>query len=299
MIFLENHLTPLDPFSFPEAQERADWYNANGIPHVRIDGSEWEQGAMSCEAAYQAYRAQFDQRMMLTGGEARVEVTGSYEVLGADPQEVRARAVFRLLEPTAFFDQRATILIYEDGVFWCCGEDGTDTWDATSRAILDAPVSLTSVGDSAVVEQMIPIPTGPEPHDAWDLANIHVIAYLQDTLTKEVFQTGRLEKVGASSVGNPSWDTALRILHTEPNPFRPWTRIRYTVPLSGSPVDLGVYDLAGRRVATLLRERASGGVHEALWTGEDDAGRPLASGVYFLRLASGGTSQIMKVIRLD
>ncbi|NBC15759.1 MAG: T9SS type A sorting domain-containing protein [Bacteroidetes bacterium] len=77
--------------------------------------------------------------------------------------------------------------------------------------------------------------------------------------------------------------TAVHLAANYPNPFNPSTRITYTLPQPGQ-VTLRVYDVAGRRVAT-LHDRAQGaGTHVATWDGRDQAGRAVASGTYLYRL---------------
>jgi endonuclease I len=71
-----------------------------------------------------------------------------------------------------------------------------------------------------------------------------------------------------------------------PNPFNPSTVIRYelTAPV---PVELHVYDLAGRLVDVLRSGAESAGAHEVTWQGRDDDGRAVAAGVYVYRLRAG------------
>jgi len=69
-----------------------------------------------------------------------------------------------------------------------------------------------------------------------------------------------------------------------PNPFNPVTTIRFSVP-SEAHVDLMVYDVLGRRVATLVNETVHAGSHEVYF----DATR-LSSGTYIYRLEAGGRS---------
>jgi hypothetical protein len=92
--------------------------------------------------------------------------------------------------------------------------------------------------------------------------------------------------------GNPC---AYRLHPCIPNPFNPVTRLRFDLPTAG-PVELAVFDLRGRRVATLVREWLGAGVHVRDWWGRDDRGRALASGVYFARLQAGGRSEVTKMM---
>ncbi|NNE43880.1 MAG: hypothetical protein HKN12_06710 [Gemmatimonadetes bacterium] len=92
-----------------------------------------------------------------------------------------------------------------------------------------------------------------------------------------------------------SRSAASGLLPPLPNPFRASTQIRFRVPRE-SAVRLTVHDPAGRRVATLIDGRRSAGEHGALWDGRDDAGRAVASGIYFLRLASPEARETRKVV---
>jgi len=76
------------------------------------------------------------------------------------------------------------------------------------------------------------------------------------------------------------------VLHQNvPNPFNPVTTIAFEVPgREEARVRLDVYDIAGRRVRTLVAETMGPGTHEVRWDGVDATGRRVASGVYFARL---------------
>ena len=72
-----------------------------------------------------------------------------------------------------------------------------------------------------------------------------------------------------------------------PNPFGPTTRIRYATTHRG-PVELRVFDAAGRLVVTLVDKMHGPGYHVVGWDGTDDDGRPVPAGVYFCRLTAPG-----------
>jgi hypothetical protein len=80
-----------------------------------------------------------------------------------------------------------------------------------------------------------------------------------------------------------------------PNPFNPFTHIRFAVRGRG-PVDLAIYDLAGRRVRTLVSgEQLAGGEYSLPWDGRSDAGRIQASGTYLIRFEAEGVENTQKI----
>jgi len=81
-----------------------------------------------------------------------------------------------------------------------------------------------------------------------------------------------------------------------PNPFNPSTKIAYSVPADGGRVDLKIFDLSGRLVRTLVSGDRPAGHHTALWTGQDDTGRRVASGTYFYRLQAPGFDETKKMV---
>ncbi|MCA9751487.1 MAG: T9SS type A sorting domain-containing protein [Gemmatimonadetes bacterium] len=82
-----------------------------------------------------------------------------------------------------------------------------------------------------------------------------------------------------------------------PNPFRASTALRFGLTRAGS-ASLSVFDAAGRRVRSLGESSLTAGEHELVWDGRDAAGRPVAAGVYFLRLATPEREDVQRVVRL-
>lgn len=73
-----------------------------------------------------------------------------------------------------------------------------------------------------------------------------------------------------------------------PNPFGPSTEIRFSVPAGGARVTVEVYSVDGRRVRSLLSGEFPSGLRAVAWDGRDDAGREVASGLYFARYSADG-----------
>ena len=82
-----------------------------------------------------------------------------------------------------------------------------------------------------------------------------------------------------------------------PNPFNPTTTISFSIPAPGF-VELLVYDVSGRPVATLVRRHMPAGRSSVPWNGRNDGGSPVSTGVYFYRLRAGADAQTKKMILL-
>jgi hypothetical protein len=89
----------------------------------------------------------------------------------------------------------------------------------------------------------------------------------------------------------------LELLPTRPNPFRTHTSVLFATPVAGEAA-VAIYDVAGRRIRTLLGERVEPGVHTLRWDGRDQKGRAVASGVYFVRLRVAGEHDTRRLVRL-
>ena len=100
----------------------------------------------------------------------------------------------------------------------------------------------------------------------------------------------------SESVAVPAARLALH--QNVPNPFNPSTTISFTLP-EAAAVDLGVYDVSGHLVVRLVDgERLGAGTHRVEWDGRDGAGRSVASGMYFSRLAVGKDRLVRKMVLL-
>ncbi len=83
-----------------------------------------------------------------------------------------------------------------------------------------------------------------------------------------------------------------------PNPFNPVTSVAFTVPDGAGSVSLTVHNVNGQVVRTLVDSELPAGPALAVWDGTDDSGLPLASGIYFARLATREDSAFRKMTLL-
>jgi hypothetical protein len=89
----------------------------------------------------------------------------------------------------------------------------------------------------------------------------------------------------------------VHLFQNQPNPFSPGTVIAYEIPVAGQ-TSLRIYTPSGRLVRRLVDARRAVGRHTAHWDGRDDAGRRIASGVYFYALSAPGVEENRRMILL-
>ncbi len=77
-----------------------------------------------------------------------------------------------------------------------------------------------------------------------------------------------------------------------PNPFRPGSVLRLTLPVH-SRVLVSLYNVQGQRIRTFWSGDVDRGRHESVWDGRSDKGAPVGSGIYYL----GGTINGIQVER--
>ena len=107
----------------------------------------------------------------------------------------------------------------------------------------------------------------------------------------------RREAVSIVTAANPPRaSSALRVNATGSS--NPAAAISFDVPIAGQ-VELGVFDVTGRRVRRLIGEDVPAGRHEVLWDGTDGHGSRVAAGVYFCRMEAGSFTEtrVMTLVR--
>lgn len=89
-----------------------------------------------------------------------------------------------------------------------------------------------------------------------------------------------------SSDDDPVQTLRYHLFGNYPNPFNPTTTISFELP-APAQVRLEIFNLRGQKVRSLLDSQLPAGAHSAVWSGDDDRGNAVSSGVYLYRLSNG------------
>ena len=81
-----------------------------------------------------------------------------------------------------------------------------------------------------------------------------------------------------------------------PNPART-AKFSFSLP-TATDVEIGIFDVAGRQVASLVNGRLAAGSYSRDWSGVDAAGRNVGAGVYFARMKAAGQSFAIRTVYL-
>ncbi|HEX6790536.1 MAG TPA: S8 family serine peptidase [Candidatus Krumholzibacteria bacterium] len=99
--------------------------------------------------------------------------------------------------------------------------------------------------------------------------------------------------------GNPTIPDKLTLNQNYPNPFNPSTHLEIGIPAKyNEPVSLKIYNVQGQLVKTVFEGIKPAGFHSFAWTGTDERGVPVASGVYFARFTSRQAQMTRKMVLL-
>jgi hypothetical protein len=105
------------------------------------------------------------------------------------------------------------------------------------------------------------------------------------------------EVVVLGALSLESTPTEFALLQNFPNPFNPETTIKYNLA-EASDVHLRIFNIVGQVVRTLVAERQPAGRYQVRWSGTDDRGASVSSGIYFYELSAGGKFQDVKRLML-
>jgi L-ascorbate metabolism protein UlaG (beta-lactamase superfamily) len=153
-----------------------------------------------------------------------------------------------------------------------------------------SPAEATQAAAMIQAKHDIPIHTMPPP-DTYSNAMVSRFT----SPNKLVVHPGETIALSTSTT-SVKGTSAIPLMHilkqNYPNPFNPGTQFEFTLGAS-SFVSLAIFDILGKKVATLISEKMSAGDHSIYWNAST-----IPSGMYFYRLQTEGFVETKKLIVL-
>jgi hypothetical protein len=115
------------------------------------------------------------------------------------------------------------------------------------------------------------------------------------TTTKSVDVSLRLYKNPEFGVEEEELARRFNFESVTPNPFMKSTTIKYEIP-ANLRAHIGVYDVSGRLIRTLVDESQRPGHYKVIWDGKDARDRIVPSGIYFARLVAEGYEATKRMV---
>lgn|GEM_PF-2261750 len=221
-----------------------------------------------------------------------------------DRTTVMDRVVTWLLEPQDYEPPYVALNAPNGGEQWDAGSEHDITWVASDNESVDSVSLYCSFDGGATFPDTIA--TGEEndstytwtlPDTPSDSCVVRIVAHDSSRNPGEDVSDALFSIKSTTSAGEVPEVVWFGLFQNYPNPFNPLTRIEFSVGRTSS-VTLRVYDVSGKLVKTLIQRVVEPGRHTAFWSGKDERGRAVASGVYTYRLEADGNTATRKMVLL-
>lgn len=149
----------------------------------------------------------------------------------------------------------------------------------------------------------------------FNLSHAEILEYMEESgvtsldITWDVYTSDGFEEVES---GNGPWSLSIDggwalgvdnntipdvfALHNNyPNPFNPITNIRYDIP-EVSDVKIDIYNLAGKKVKTLVSSNHQPGRYKIQWNATNESGAPVSTGMYIYKIRAKDFVSVKKLL---
>jgi hypothetical protein len=194
------------------------------------------------------------------------------------------------LAPTLPINLGATVAGATVTLDWDAATD-----DSTPTQALTYDLDLRLAGAPVATPARLPEPGDVSAGTAWTLTDLANGSYtwsvraVDSALNEGPVAEGSFIVGPVANEPGSGLPTAFTLEAIYPNPFESSATIRYALPREAS-VDVQVFDLLGRRVATLVEATQTAGYHEVVW---DGAGA--SAGTYVVRFSTEGFAVTRRV----
>ena len=188
---------------------------------------------------------------------------------------------------------------------WAPGSQQTVTWDVANTDNIDVNCQTVDIllAENQTSYDIIVLAGTPNDGSAQitvpavETSEARIMVKAADNIFYDVNDADILILSDPSSVDVASGPSAIRLHLPRPNPFTARTTVGFTIP-GRTSITLGIYDVGGRLVTTLLDEAVPGGTHSVVWDGTSRSGRNVAPGVYYVRLETDRTGTQTRKLQL-
>lgn len=174
--------------------------------------------------------------------------------------------------------------VFDAGVGVSVPGGSADVLNNVERVIVDSPPT----GQWTLTVRASSVPLGPQGYAVVVNGGLLPLALEQRSEVD-------IEVPGNGGGDELPGEFSLRPIST--SPFQTSFTVRLTVPQSAT-VEVDVYDIAGRRVRTLLDRTMRPGEYPLVWDGRDANGQLAAPGVYFIHLRGPGVARTVRGVLL-
>ncbi len=270
---------PFYQFNIPENRARTNYYGADYVTHVYIDG------IIDGHSDRFTWDSLFNERMYVPSP-MELQITGVYDYESRNGNLVLSVTA---TDEITFDDLRFHCTIIENDIYWEA-PNGLIIHNQTMRDMVpDANGEPFEIENGEIIE----FERNFFLHDTLAVENCEIVIFVQSNETTEILQAAKIaiQDLEQTDIDDkPGRLPSIVTLNPAyPNPFNASTTIQYSIP-DESFVDISIYDVLGRKVETLIDANQRAGFHQVIWNAAE---RP--SGTYFYKLRAGNYSETRKV----
>ncbi len=254
-----------------------EYYNISGFPTAIFDGTTALVGGDHSVSLYPDYLPIYEEKYAVKTP-FLIGFTGEVvnDILNVN---VSVNRFGRFLNPNIVLQFALTES--DITVSW----QGQDHLDFVERAMApDAYGTALNLIDTDSLTVNLSMPF----NQAWDFGNMEIVAFIQDPLSKFIYNGNSVKLNDLQPISNSEVVLAknnLSLHANYPNPFNPSTTISFELSKTEN-VQLEIYNVKGQKVKTLVNGMQTQGLHNVVWNGLDDSGKTAASGMYFYQLSN-------------
>lgn len=259
---------PFYQFALQDNNDRIAFYDIEQVTYLVADGLSRSIVRFQWDSLL-AYRISFDSPM-------EIAISGSYQ---PESRQVDLAISVIAIDTADYSDLWLHLVVTESGIYWPA-PNGLLYHNQTMRDMAPSqdgePLSI-SRGDTVYLNRQVTL------SDTLNPDSCQFVVFVQaNSDSLRILQTAMLELreiLGISEL--PLMPDIAELKMPFPNPFNSTAVIEYFLAQDGI-ITLEIFDIQGRRVATLANGRRSLGAHYVTWNA---AG--LSSGIYICRLRAG------------